>query len=287
MKNILTFDIEDWYHPNLAHPEALQGLDLEDRVVESTSRIINMLDDTNNKATFFIVGDVVEKFPELVAKIYRHGHEVASHGFRHNLVYDYTKSQFETDIHNYVQAFKKAVDADLLGYRAPSWSLNDRTPWAWEVLKSFGFTYDSSMYPYQTFLYGSNESPMTAYDIDTPEGKMQEVPPSAIEVNGKRLPFSGGFFFRVAPFWYIEWCMRRYNKNGFPAVMYLHPWEIDVGQPRVPVGAKDRFILYANLNRTEQKLRKLLERYEFMSMAEYLGLDQSPNTRKESMKEAV
>ena len=114
MKNILTFDIEDWYHPNLAHPDALKNMVLEDRVVNSTLRIINMLEETDNKATFFIVGDVVEKFPDLVMEIQQRGHEIGSHGFRHNLVYDYTESQFETDIAASIAAFQNVTDVNLL-----------------------------------------------------------------------------------------------------------------------------------------------------------------------------
>jgi len=275
MKNILTFDIEDWYHPNLTNPEALAKLTIKDRVVEPTLKILNMLDDTRNRATFFVVGDVAEKFPDLVKEIVIRGHEVASHGFRHNLVYDYTKTQFETDIENSLTVLESAAGRKILGYRAPSWSLNDKTPWAWQVLADHGFQYDSSLYPFKTFLYGSNASPMFKYDIEIRNGKQfTELPPSVIEIVGKRLPFSGGFYFRVSPLWYLNWCIRRINKKGQPALIYLHPWEIDVEQPRLDVSAKERFILYANLDKTEEKLLAVLQQQEFISIKEHLSLRQ-------------
>ncbi len=276
MDNILTFDIEDWYHPNLANKEALAKLEMEDRVVEPTLRILNMLDDTENFATFFVLGDIAEKFPDLILEIVNRGHEVGSHGYRHNLVYNYTKIQFETDIKKSVSVLETAINKKIVGYRAPSWSFNEKTPWAWDVLHDNGFLYDSSMYPFKTFLYGCNESPRFKYKKELQNGKtFTELPPSVVECFGKRLPFSGGFFFRVSPALYVNWCIRRINKLGKPTVVYLHPWEIDVEQPRVDVSTKDNFILYANLHKTEKKLQTLLRRHSFISIAEYLSLDQT------------
>lgn len=275
MKNILTFDVEDWYHPNLADLEKLPGVKIENRVLEPTFKILNMLDATGNKATFFVLGEVAEKFPELLREIVQRGHEVASHGYRHNLVYNCTKSQFETDLETAVSLLQKVTKQKVLGYRAPSWSLHKKTtPWAWEVLDSVGFVYDSSIYPYKTFLYGDVEAPRFAYQIDLAAGKhLTEVPPSVAELFGKRLPFSGGFFFRVVPYRFIKWSMKQYNRANVPAVIYLHPWEIDTGQPRLPVGIKKRFILYANIKRTEMKLGKLLDEFRFTTMKDYFGFE--------------
>ncbi|MCZ6702379.1 MAG: DUF2304 family protein [Ignavibacteria bacterium] len=270
MINLLTFDIEDWYHPTLAFKDSLNTRKLEDRVVEPTLKILNMLVETNNKATFFVLGEVAEKFPELVQEIVNRGHEVGSHGYRHDLVYDYTKQQFEADIKQSVTLLENITNQKVLSYRAPSWSLNNQTPWAWEVLSSFGFTYDSSLYPYKTFLYGSNDSPRFEYDINLKGGdKIKEIPPSVAELFKKRLPFSGGFFLRVAPIWYIKWCINQFNEFDKPAVIYLHPWEIDVDQPRISLNLKDRFIMYVNLKNTEKKLLRLLKEYRFDSIKNY------------------
>lgn len=285
MKNLLTFDIEDWYHPNLADPDLLQKLEPEDRVEEPTLRILNMLDQTKNTATFFILGDVAEKFPKLVQEISRRGHEVASHGYRHNLVYDYTRVQFETDVARAVATLREITGQQVLGYRAPSWSLGKRTPWAWEVLHSLGFKYDSSLYPFATFLYGDNSSPRFAYDITVKEGvELREIPPSVAGIFGKRMPFSGGFYFRVAPYSYIKWGIRQCNRQGQPANMYLHPWELDVGQPRLKVSAVRRFLLYANIERTERKLLKLLREYSFVSIQEFFSFEEATSSCGDSLK---
>ncbi len=289
MKNILTFDIEDWYHPNLADKQLLQGITLEDRVVEPTLRILNMLDETRNTATFFVVGDVAEKFPELVREMAARGHEVGSHGYRHNLVYDYDKSQFKSDLRQALEALNRAVDSEVIGYRAPSWSLSrKRTPWAWEVLSECGFRYDSSLYPFETFLYGDNDSPRYSYEVALPDGEMfPQIPPSAAEVFGKRLPFSGGFYFRVVPYHAIKLGIRQYNRAGQPAVIYLHPWEIDVEQPRLPVAATRRFILYANLNKTERKLMRLLQDMKFTSIREHFGFKDSQHQNADTQSTKV
>ncbi|MFQ5638046.1 MAG: polysaccharide deacetylase family protein [bacterium] len=281
MINLLTFDIEDWYHPNLAVLDDSETAELESRVVEPTLRIINMLDQTKNKATFFVLGQVAEKFPELLHEITHHGHEVASHGYRHNLVYSYTKFQFETDLRRSVELLEGVTQEPVMGYRAPSWSLGKDTPWAWEVLHAQGFQYDSSLYPYRTFLYGDNTSPRFDYEIEIASGEgMKEIPPSALEKFGKRWPFAGGFFLRVAPLWYVEMCIKDYNRFGKPAVIYLHPWEIDVEQPRLPLRLKDRFIMYANIRKTEKKLATLLEKYTFTSIRDYFSLGNGSRTRR-------
>jgi polysaccharide deacetylase family protein (PEP-CTERM system associated) len=261
----------------LAVVESLGKTKIEDRVVDPTLRILNMLDRTNNKATFFVLGEVAAKFPELVAEMAKRGHEVASHGYHHNLVYNYTRYQFETDISRGIEALESAANQKVLGYRAPSWSLSaHQTPWAWEVLHSFGFKYDSSLYPYKTFLFGDSNAPRFDYEIPINDGqKLREIPPSVAEFFGKRLPFSGGFFMRVAPLHYIQHCIRQYNENGKAAVIYLHPWEIDVDQPRLPVSLKNKFILYANLKRTENKLLKLLQRFRFVAIRDFLMQEES------------
>ncbi|MFQ5601723.1 MAG: XrtA system polysaccharide deacetylase [bacterium] len=280
MINLLTFDIEDWYHPTLAYGDSLDTKNIEPRVVEPTLRILNMLEQTKNRATFFVLGEVAEKFPDLVKAMIDQGHEVASHGFCHDLVYDYTKYQFETDIKKSVEVLEGITNQKVQGYRAPSWSLNSHTDWAWEILHEHGFQYDSSLYPFETYLYGDNSSPRFQYEIELKDGeKLIEIPPSALEVMQKRLPFSGGFFLRIFPLWYIYRGIRQYNNQQKPAVMYLHPWELDVEQPRLTLKAKDRFILYANLKNTEKKLRRLLQKIKFTSIKEYLSLlGCSPNS---------
>jgi len=212
----MTFDIEDWYHPNLTEPELLKKIEIQARVKEPTLRILNMLDETDNKATFFVLGDVAEQFPELVEEMVKRGHEIASHGFRHNLVYNCTRDQYETDLGRSVELLEGITGRKVLGYRAPSWSLNhESTPWAWDVQRSLGLQYDSSMYPFQTFLYGSNDSPRFDHHFELENGESHyEFPPSVAELFGRRIPFSGGFFLRVMPLWFVRRCIRQYNSAG-------------------------------------------------------------------------
>lgn len=276
--NILSFDIEDWYHPNLAQEELLRHLTLEDRVEAPTLRILNMLDDSENRATFFVLGEVASRFPDLVKEIQLRGHEVASHGFEHNLVYDYTKDQFETDLGRAVEILHNLTGEKVRGYRAPSWSLGEKTPWAWRVLRSFDMEYDSSVFPFKTFLYGDSTAPRFEYEIQLGNGEtIRELPPSVMRLFGQRVPFSGGFYFRFLPYQVIKAGIRHCNRGGNPAVIYLHPWEIDIEQPRLKLGAKDRFIMYVNLNKTEQKLQRLLHEHNFVSIHEYFS-----STRTES-----
>lgn len=274
MLNILTIDVEDWYHPTLTGidcpDDSLKG---KDRVVNNTLKILDLLEQTKNFATFFILGEVAEKYPELVKEIAEKGHEVGSHGYRHNLVYNSTKQKFDADIKKSVEILEGITNQKIIGYRAPSWSLNEKTSWAWEVLHTFGFKYDSSLYPYKTFLFGNNNYPRFTYDIETGENfNLKEIPPSVIEIFKKRLPFSGGFFFRVSPYWYIKWCINQYKKAGMPTVIYIHPWELDMNTPCLSVGFRERLLLYVNKKNTEKKLYRLLNEYKFTSLKEYFRL---------------
>ena len=279
LDNILSFDIEDWYHPNLAEKELLGGLTLEDRVEQPTFRILNMLDATDNRATFFVLGEVAERFPGLVLEIKTRGHEVASHGYKHNLVYDYTRDQFETDITKGLEILERVTEQKILGYRAPSWSLGKKTPWAWQVLHSLGIEYDSSVFPFKTFLYGDSKAPRFEYEIQLGNGEsMKELPPSVMKIFGQRVPFSGGFYFRFLPYEMIKMGITQCNRNGNPAVLYLHPWELDPGQPRLKLAAKDRFIMYVNLKKTEDKLQRLLDDHRFVSIKEYFSQTGAENT---------
>ncbi len=285
--NILSFDVEDWYHPNLAASEHPPDHCPEDRVEAPTLRILNMLDETENRATFFVLGEVAQRFPQLVAEIAKRGHEIASHGYHHNLAYNSTRAQFETDLAKSVTVLTGITGTDILGYRAPSWSLGKATPWAWEVLHDLGFLYDSSIFPFHTFLYGDDKAPRFDYEIDLGEGRtIREIPPGVMEVLGRRVPYSGGFYFRVLPYEVIQAGIRHFNKRCKPAVLYLHPWELDVGQPRMKLPAKDRFIMYANIKKTEAKLLRLLRAQRFVSVAEYFGFTAASVPSQEIINQA-
>lgn len=273
IKNIMTFDIEEWYHSNLDGNDPRLWDSYESRVVAPTLRFVEHLNETGNTGTFFILGKVAERFPEMVKAIQASGHEVASHSYDHQLVYEQSRAEFAADLEKSLQILEGITGEKILGFRAPSWSIGDKTPWVWEVMRANGLEYDASLYPFATFLYGSNSSPRFHHMIDVHGyDKIHEVPPSVVEVFGKRIPFCGGFFLRVLPYSFIKWSVNRINKKeGQTAVLYLHPWEIDVDIPRLKLSAKERFIKYANISQAEWKLRKLLEEFRFVSVREYLA----------------
>jgi polysaccharide deacetylase family protein (PEP-CTERM system associated) len=268
VNNLLTFDIEDWYHPHLVSSSVRENPAPQSRVVEPTGRILRMLAETGNRATFFVLGCIAEAFPELVLSIRKAGHEVASHGYGHRLVYGRTQAEFVEDVRRSKLALERVLGEPVLGYRAPSWSLNEKTPWALSGLAELGFLYDSSLFPFRTYLYGSNKNPRFVRRM---EAGLVEMPPSVIRILGRRLPFCGGFYFRSLPYRFIRRALMSFNrKEGEPAMLYLHPWELDPDQPK-PIGLRPgRFIQYHGLAGTESKLRRLLNEFRFISIREHL-----------------
>ncbi len=273
MTNIMTFDIEEWYHSNLSGNDPQRWAQYESRVVDPTLRFVQHLNETGNTATFFILGKVAEKYPEMVRAIRENGHEVASHSYDHQLIYEQTREEFAADLEKSLKVLEDITNEKVVGFRAPSWSINERTQWVWEIMRSNGIEYDSSLYPFKTFLYGSNESPRFAHAIPVDGYEhIFEMPPSVVELFNKRVPFCGGFFLRALPYRFIRWCIHRINqKESQPAIIYLHPWEIDVDIPRLDLGLKETFIKYVNIAQAESKLRRLLEEFRFVSVAESLA----------------
>jgi polysaccharide deacetylase family protein (PEP-CTERM system associated) len=269
MNNILTFDLEDWYHGNfLDNNDQVHPVD---RIVEPTLRIIDILRKTSNKATFFVLGCVADKHPELVKEVYREGHEIASHSYEHKFSYSRDRDRFATDVKESVDTLENIIGAKIYGYRAPYWSLYLETDWAWEVLRQNGLLYDSSLYPYRTYLYGDSTIPRFRFDLHN--CSLFEIPPSILEISKVRIPFCGGFYFRILPYRFVKWGISRTNQlDKQPAVFYLHPYEIDVEKPRSSQGIRNNFILHANIKRAERKLWSLLMDFSFVSIRDYYNL---------------
>ncbi len=269
MNNILTFDVEDWYHGNfLDNNNNNNRAGTIDRVIEPTLKIINILKETSNKATFFVLGCVADKYPELIKEIYQEGHEIASHSYEHKLIYNLDRDEFATDIKKSVDILENIIGEKIYGYRAPYWSLYLQTDWAWDVLRKNGLLYDSSLYPFKTYLYGDNNIPRFKYYLSN--SSLFEIPPSILEVLKIRIPFCGGFYFRVLPYWFVKWGINRINKyEKQPAVFYLHPYEIDAKKPKSSQGFRNNFILHVNIKKAEQKLSNLLRDFKFVSIREY------------------
>ncbi|MFQ5708458.1 MAG: DUF3473 domain-containing protein [bacterium] len=271
MKNILTFDLEDWYHGNFLHDEYGNGAVFESRVLEPTYKILRMMEQTHNTATFFVLGEVAEKFPDLVLDIHKQGHEVASHCYEHRLVYDRTEEDFARDVDKSVKVLQDIVQDSIIGFRAPYWSVYQENEWVWSVLQDRGIKYDSSLYPFKTYLYGDNRFPRFRYQIKIASNQtMEEIPPTTLDFHGKRLPFCGGFYFRILPYWFVKWAINKVNgQEKQPVVFYLHPYEIDRDKPKSSRGFRNNFILHANVKNAENKLMQLLTDFEFVSVQDH------------------
>lgn len=272
MNNIMTFDIEDWYHPSLVNRDSSQWHHCEDRIIAPTMKILEILFRTGNRATFFILGYIAERFPDMVLKIKKGGHEIASHGYGHQVVNRMNRKEFTDDFLRSKNIIEEIINEKIIGYRAPSWSINEETPWVWRILHENGILYDSSKYPFKTFLYGSHSNPRFFHKIEVePDRHIWEVPPSVITFLGIRIPFCGGFYFRILPYGFIKFAIHRINRKEKQSVLlYLHPWELDPEQPRVSSGFRNRFVQYYNLTRTEKKLDRVLNAFHFTSIRQYL-----------------
>ncbi len=242
----------------------------EPRVEQSTQRILDLLEEGGSKATFFFLSSVAESFPGLVRRAAEAGHEIASHGHAHELVYSQSIDEFREDLAKSKQILEDITGTRLRGYRAPSWSINEDTPWVYDVLSDLGFDYSASLFPFRTYLYGDSKAPLRWFRPSQAHPKMIEVPTSVMEICGQRVPFSGGFYFRFMPYPVIRWATQHVNRSNRPTIFYLHPREIDPGQPRLDLPAKDRFVAYFGISRTQRKLEKLLRVAPTMTIEEHL-----------------
>lgn len=239
----------------------------EDRIEIGTYKLLMILDDYDTRATFFVLGWVAEKYPELVKSIHLKGHEISSHGYIHKLIYEQNPEEFEKDLKKSIEILESITGSKVNGYRAPSWSIVRETLWVLDILSKNEIKYDSSIYPvknYQFGLKGANRYPGI---IDTPSGnKMLEIPPSTCKFFFKLLPLAGGFFLRTYPYWYTRQQIIKLNREGHRAVIYIHPWELDVTHPIIRLPLKKRIVHYFRLNKMETNLRSLLDSFKFDSI---------------------
>lgn len=271
----MTVDVEDYFHV-----AALSGaIDRSDwdkqeyRAEASTHRLLDVFAEKSIRATFFILGWVAKRSPQLVRDIQRAGHEVACHGMSHKLIYTQTQDEFTQETRDSKALLEDITGAPVLGYRAATYSITPRSMWALDVIHEAGFKYDSSIFPIRHDLYGIPDAPQVPSGFDTPKGaRIVEFPISTVPMLGVRLPIAGGGYFRIFPYWLTRAGLKKLNRQlKRPFVFYLHPWEVDPDQPVVKAGWKSRFRHYTNLNRTEQRLRKLVGEFEFAPMRDVLG----------------
>jgi polysaccharide deacetylase family protein (PEP-CTERM system associated) len=266
--NAMTIDVEDYFHVSvfdgLVPRHAWSGM--ESRVCANTERLLEIFDEEGIQATFFVLGWVAEQFPKLVRKIADAGHEIASHGYAHRLVYDMTPSAFREDIRRAKGVLETLGAARVYGYRAPSYSVTPQSLWALDVLMEEGFLYDASIFPIHHDRYGIPVSPRHPYRL-VRGAVLIEAPASTVRWGPFNLPIGGGGYFRILPYGWTRWGIRRLNdREQCPAIFYLHPWEIDPGQPRLRAPALSRFRHYFNLGKTEDRLRSLVREFRFSTM---------------------
>ncbi len=269
--NALTIDVEDYFHPN-AMDDVVQPAEwdrLPQRVERNTYRILDLLSECDVRATFFVLGWVGERWPNLVIEINRRGHEVACHGFAHRLVYRLGREKFHDDVVRGRQVLEDCLGVRIAGFRAASYSIVQSTPWAFDVLIDAGFDYDSSVFPIHHDIYGIPSFSRTPVRVRRSHGEILEVPPSTVRLLGRNWPVAGGGYLRVLPYVITQWAIARLNqREGIPAMVYLHPWELDPEQPRLRAGVRTRWRQYTNLHTTEQRVRRLLSEFRFAPIPE-------------------
>jgi polysaccharide deacetylase family protein (PEP-CTERM system associated) len=268
VKNVLTVDVEEVFHRNDLHLSRQQRELLGGRVVEQTEQLVALLRAAGQRGTFFVLGEVAEQYPHLAKELGEDGFELGLHGYHHRLVYEQGEEEFRREIHAAKVLLEEIGGKEVIGFRAPSWSITKNSLWALRVLADMGFQYDSSILPAKAYLGGIHQShPGIHWRA---EADIVEVPPSIMRMGRLRLPFSGGLYLRTLPYYFIRYCMKRLNKKGLPAVIYLHPWELDTGLPRLGLGWKGRYALYHNLDTVQDKVERLLAEFSFAPICEVL-----------------
>jgi polysaccharide deacetylase family protein (PEP-CTERM system associated) len=266
MLNAMTVDVEDYFHVSVFDgivPRS-QWDQMESRVCANTDRLLDIFDEFAVRSTFFVLGWVGERHPDLIRRIATRGHEIASHGYAHRLVYDQTANTFRDDVRRAKRLLEDATGCRVRGFRAPSYSITPRSLWAIDVLIEEGYAYDASIFPIRHDRYGIPVSGRHPYAIERSRGVVMEVPGSTVRVGPMNLPVAGGGYFRILPYAWAHWGIARLNRlEGKPAVFYLHPWEIDPDQPRLAAGWLGRFRHYRNLDKTKDRLRRLLRDFRF------------------------
>ena len=266
IRNVMSVDVEDYFHVSaLAESITRDDWDsLEVRADESTRRLLRLFDEEGAKATFFILGWMARKCPGLIREIHSGGHEVACHGMSHELVYRQSPEVFRQETRESKELLEDIIGDSVVGYRAASWSITNASLWALDIIADLGFEYDSSIFPIRHDRYGIPGASRRPERITTPEGaSLVEFPPSTIDIAGIRLPVAGGGYFRLLPYGVTKYGLNQVNKRlQLPFMFYLHPWEVDPEQPRVPARFVSRFRHYTNLDKTEGRLRRLLQRFK-------------------------
>jgi polysaccharide deacetylase family protein (PEP-CTERM system associated) len=276
-KNVVSVDVEDYFHAEI-FSRVVQSSEWDrypTRVVSNTRRLLELFSTCNVQATFFVVGWVAERFPDLVREIAALGHELACHSYWHRLIYRLTPNDFREDTYRAKSVIEQVAGQSIRGYRAPTYSIVEASLWALEILVELGFDYDSSIYPIHHDRYGMPGAPRAPFRIRTASGSLTEYPLTTFRIAGHRFPVGGGGYLRLLPTWYTSMGIKRAHKDGLPIITYIHPWEIDPEQPRLPIKLLSRLRHYVNLSRSFDRLADMLNTGAFSSFRESHLADQA------------
>lgn len=271
--NAMTVDVEDYFHASAFDRVVSRESwdERESRVVPNTHRLLELFDAHNVRATFFILGWVAQRYPSLVRKIAAAGHELASHGQNHQLVYLLTRSQFRDDVRRAKSTIEDIAGVTVGGYRAPSFSIVNTSLWALDVLIEEGHTYDASIFPIRHDRYGIADAPRSAHLIQRPAGSIVEMPSSTVRVGASNYPIAGGGYFRLFPYAATKWGINRVNTvDREPVVLYIHPWEVDPEQPRLPSSRLTEWRHHVGMHSTIDKLRSVMTDFSFAPISQVL-----------------
>lgn len=273
--NALSFDVEEWFHnTNLEkYVDRSKWDSYESRIEKNIGPILSLLEKKKTFATFFILGWVAERHPEMVKEISDRGHEIATHGWSHKRAYQQTPDEFEAELKKAVDVLRNITGQSVSGHRAACFSITSRSEWVIDILMRNGIKYDSSIYPVVHDRYGMIGAPRFPYILRQEKGqRLFEFPLATYKFFKINIPVAGGGYFRLYPYSFTRWCMRRLNREGHPAMVYLHPPEFDTEQPDLKIDLLNKFRIYVGIKDNFKKLEKLLDDFKFAPVREVLGL---------------
>jgi peptidoglycan-N-acetylglucosamine deacetylase len=277
IRNALTIDVEDWYHPELVRHHLPPGIP-ERQIVQSTQALLDVLESRSIQATFFVVGEVAQQEPQLIQAIAAKGHEIGCHGMSHKPLWQLSPEEFAQELNTFARLMGRLLPGvEIVGFRAPTFSVDHRTAWALEKLREAGYRYDSSVFPMKTPLYGVAGSPLTPYrpaaiDVAQPDDGvgLVEFPLSVWSWAGLRVPVCGGFYLRALPLAFVQFCLRQISQQR-PFVIYLHPWESYAGTPRLRLPLLSRWATYHNASFMMDRIAAILDGFSFAPMRTVLA----------------
>ncbi|HBY98630.1 MAG: DUF3473 domain-containing protein [Ardenticatenaceae bacterium] len=277
--NAFTVDLEEWFQGlTSTNPLVERWPTFESRVVAATDLLLEILSSHRVRATFFVLGYVADRYPTLIADIRAAGHELGVHGYYHRFVSRLTPDEFARELERSIAAVERITGERPLGHRAPYFSINAGTAWALDILQAQGIRYDSSVFPTRTILYSFPDAPRFPHRLDGHD--LVEFPLATLRLRGINWPVAGGFYLRTLPYTFIRWAIARLNRQGQPAIMYLHPWELDLGQRYRQVTPREWITHYRGRRGLAAKLHRLFTDFAFMPLRDLLEPEHTAGGRR-------